>query len=148
MIAKHDDEYRFHLPTREKELLEQLVRLYPRIPSNYQPLSKAARLEQSSQQLLNEALAETRLQNKKAVQALFGNPKRLSRHEGGWCLTLSPGDLEWLLQVLNDIRVGSWIELGSPEKPLKVLNAKTAPHVWAMEMAGSFQMRFLEMLES
>ena len=46
-----------------------------------------------------------------------------------------------------DIRIGSWIHLGSPETPLKALNAQTAPDRWAMEMAGSFQMLFLELLE-
>jgi len=53
-----------------------------------------------------------------------------------------------LLQVLNDVRIGSWIELGSPERPLEALGAKTAPAVWAMEMAGAFQMSLLELLRA
>jgi len=148
LIARAKDQLEFQLPAREKELLLNVLRLYPRIPNRYQPLSRAATAEESSQRLLDEALAETRLENKKALQALLKDPKRLSQHLGTWRLTLSPGELEWLLQVLNDIRVGSWIQLGSPEVPLRVLNAETAPDVWAMEMAGSFQMRFLELMDS
>lgn len=147
LIARPDDGLQFEMASREKDLLIQLLRLYPRIPSSYQPLSKAASLEQSSQRLLDEALAETRAQNKKALQSLLTDPQRLRQHGGNWRLTLSGPEVEWLLQVLNDIRVGSWIHLGSPETPFKVLNTATAPDVWAMEMAGSFQMRLLEMLE-
>ena len=33
----------------------------------------------------------------------------------GLQLTLSGPEIEWLLQVLNDVRVGSWIALGSPD---------------------------------
>lgn len=146
LIGRAKDGFEFQLPSREKELLWQLLRLYPRIPSNYQKLSKGKGLEESGQHLLEEALAETRDQNKKALQALLNDPQRLKPHETGWRLKLSSANVEWLLQVLNDIRVGSWIRLGSPEIPFQALNAETAPDVWAMEMAGSFQMRLLEIL--
>jgi hypothetical protein len=146
LIGRGSNQLQLQLTTREKELLLQLLRLYPRIPSGHQPLSKTAGLEQSSQRLLDDALAETRFRNKTALQTMLSDPQRLSQHEGHWRLTLSGSDVEWLLQVLNDIRVGSWIHLGCPETPVKVLNAETAADIWAMEMAGSFQMRLLEML--
>ena len=50
--------------------------------------------------------------------------------------------MEWLLQALNDIRVGSWLALGSPDGPVEILAAltdKTAPDFWAMEISGHFQ---------
>lgn len=147
LIRRSNEGLELLLPAREKEVLWQLLRLYPRIPTSYQRLTKAAEKEQASQRLLDEALAESRAENKTALQRLLGDPKRLVEQEGTWRLKLSSADLDWLLQVLNDIRVGSWIHLGSPETPLKVLNAETAPDVWAMEMAGSFQMRLLEILE-
>ena len=148
LIKRADDHFEIQLSSREKELLRRLLQLYPRIPSTYQPLSKNVSPEQSSQRLLDEALAETRAYNKRQLQSLLTSPQRLVPVQGGWRLSLSGGDMEWLLQVLNDIRVGSWLLLGSPETPLQVLNAQTAPDVWAMEMAGSFQMRLLEMLDA
>ena len=51
--------------------------------------------------------------------------------------------MDWVLQVLNDVRVGSWVLLGSPEELAMDLNEKTAPHFRAMEMAGYFQAQFL-----
>jgi len=101
-----------------------------------------------NQGLLDEALAEARSENRKALDALLGDSKRVKQEDSGWRFILSATDIEWLLLVLNDVRIGSWIELGSPERPLEALSAENAPAVWAMEMAGAFQMSFLELLEA
>ena len=98
---------------------------------------------------LDEALAEQRAANKRQLQKWLNEPHRFEKTEAGWFMALSVTDFEWLLQVLNDIRVGSWILLGSPEKDLGdfELNDQTAPHAWAMEMAGGFQAHLLEALQ-
>jgi hypothetical protein len=137
----------FRLGRREKDLLLAVLKLYPCIPSAYQPLTKSASLEDSAQQLLDEALAEHRAENKKLLRALLADPKKLVETKSGWRLSLSPTDFEWLLQILNDIRVGNWAILGSPEECLAPLNTATLPHLWAMQTAGAFQMEMLEALE-
>jgi hypothetical protein len=138
---------RFRLGPREKDLLLTVLRLYPCVPPVYQPLSKAAAVEESSQQLLDEALAEQRAENRRQLNRLLADPKRLAETQTGWQLSLSPADAEWLLQVLNDVRVGSWAILGSPEDGAGRLDAATLPHVWAMNLAGAFQMELLAALE-
>jgi hypothetical protein len=150
LIRTSKDRLLFHLGKREKELLFRLLMIYPRIPAAHQPLSKSGRLpdQPASQRLLDEALAEHRAENKKQLQVLLADPARLAEDQTGWRLSLSSPELEWLLQVLNDVRVGSWVILGSPEQRREVVNAKTAPHLWAMEMAGAFQMEFLEAMEN
>jgi hypothetical protein len=57
--------------------------------------------------------------------------------------------MEWLLQVFNDIRVGSWVLLGSPEDNIEaaLVDADSARIFWDMEMAGNFQMQLLAALE-
>ena len=96
----------------------------------------------SLQHLLDEALAEHRAENKKQLEAMLQEPHRFHESSTGYHLTLNPGELEWLLQILNDIRVGSWIALGSPDekrgKRLR-LSLQTARYVWAMELAGHLQ---------
>lgn len=141
--------YLFELGYREKELLVQILELYPRIPPAAHRLSKRGRLPDldAGQRLLEEALLEHRAENRRQLQALLNEPRRLTSTPTGWQLTLSTGDLEWLLQVLNDIRVGCWVNLGSPETRIPPLTEKNAPDLWAMEIAGSFQMRFLEAVE-
>ena len=137
----------FHLSKRERHLLLQLLKLYPCIPpAHHQPLSRSAKLpdHEASQRLLDEALAEHRAENKKQIQRLLARPGRFKEHSAGFRLSLSPPELEWLLQVLNDIRIGNWVILGSPEEKFGVLNEQTAPHLWAMEFAGYFETHLLE----
>jgi hypothetical protein len=136
----------FHLGKREKQLLLEVLKLYPRVPPAHQPLTKAGKLpdQEASQRLLDEALAEQRQENKKQLDALLAAPYRFRETQAGCHLSLSASDLEWLLRVLNDIRIGSWVRLGSPENKIKELNENTAADLWAMELAGHFQMELLE----
>jgi hypothetical protein len=127
-------------------MLLSVLRLYPCLRPAHQPLSKSGGIAapEGDQALLNEALAEHRQGNRRRLQALLADPHHLQEQESGWRLSLLPADLEWLLQVLNDIRVGSWVLLGSPETAPLSVDEKNALHFWAMEISGSFQMDFLE----
>jgi len=145
-LIKSGKEYEFQLGVREKDLLRHVLSLYPRIPSGHQRLSKSY-TQESNQQLLEDALAETRAHNRKSLESFLQDGRNFKKGEQGWRLKLTPEDLEWLLQVLNDVRIGSWIRLGSPESPARGLKAESAPDFWAMEMAGAFQMAFLEVLD-
>ena len=138
----------FHLGQREERLLAQVLNLYPCMPPAHQKLSKAGRLPEpeANQRLLDEALAEHRAENKKQLQALLSDRRRFEHTETGARLSLSPAQVDWVLQMLNDVRVGSWILLGSPEQMAVDLNETTAPHFRAMEMAGYFQAQFLQAL--
>ena len=145
LIRSTDDSLLFQLGRQEKRLLLDLLKRYPCLPLEHQPLSKHANLpnQQSSQALLQEALAEQREENKKLLQAFLAAPARLHDTQTGCRLSVPKSDLEWLLQILNDIRIGSWIRLGSPEEKLDRINEQTAPDLWAMEVAGFFQMQIL-----
>ena len=138
----------FLLGHRESRSLRQILALYPCVPSAHHALSKSGRLPdaEANQRLLDEALAEQRAETKKQLQGLLGDPRRFEHTETGTRLSLSPAEAEWLLQVLNDVRVGSWVNLGSPEEKPAELTAANAPHFLAMEMAGYFQMQLLEAL--
>ena len=139
----------FDLGQREEQMLLRLLKLYPCVPAAHHVLSKAGRLPNAAanQQLLDEALAEQREQTKKQLQALLADPHRLEHTESGARLSLSPAEAEWFMQVLNDIRVGNWILLGSPEgKPMELTPGK-APYFLSMERAGYFQVQLLEALE-
>jgi hypothetical protein len=135
----------FHLSRRERPLLLAVLERYPCIPPAHHRLSRKAPTADAdaNQQLLEEALAEHRAERLQQLRALLADPKRWRELPTGAELTLSGGDLEWLLQVLNDVRVGSWVLLGSPERPVEVVNEETTPYLWAMEVAGFFQMQLL-----
>jgi hypothetical protein len=138
----------FYLGNRDKQLLLQLLSLYPLVPAAHQRLSKteAGPRRDEAQRLLDDALAEQRSENKRNLQTFLSAAGRFEPSGHGWRFAVSQAELEWLLQILNDVRVGSWIKLGSPEPKLEMqgLNEKTGPDFWAMEMAGVFQGILLE----
>jgi hypothetical protein len=138
----------YRLGRQERGLLLAVLDRYPLIPPAHQPVSRNAPAGafQHCQQLLDEALADQRKENRRRLKSLLRDPKRFRETDTGWLLVLSAADREWLLQILNDLRVGSWLRLGSPEEDLPEmdLDAEQAPDALTMEMAGQFQMRLLE----
>jgi len=149
LIRQDKDKFVFRLADREKLLLQELLKAFPQMPPAHRLISKSTQLpdQLTSQRLLDEALAEQRVENKRQLHALISDPQRWKQEQKHWVLQLSPSDLEWILQVLNDIRVGSWVELGSPEQWSEMITPDKAPRVWRMELAGAFQMAFLHALE-
>jgi hypothetical protein len=147
-IRGDHEEVLYHLGRHERDLFLSVLRRYPLLPQDHQPLSRHSPVNDSgaSEQMLQDALTEQRSGNRSRVESLVRDRRRFQETESGWILVLSPADREWLLQVLNDVRVGSWLRLGSPEKELRELelDARTAPDAMTMEMAGLFQMLFLE----
>ena len=149
LIGADKGRFVFHLGKREKRSLFEILELYPLIPAAYPRISKSARgaVRKADQQLLEEALAAQRQENKQQVLAMLNEPERFLETNAGFHFTLMASQMEWLLQVLNDVRVGSWISLGSPDTEKEIpLTEKTAPHLWIMEIAGGFEMALLDSL--
>ncbi|HLX72234.1 MAG TPA: hypothetical protein VKV04_21665 [Verrucomicrobiae bacterium] len=145
-LRVEDDHSVFHLEKGEKELFIALLRQYPIIPPAHHRLSKStAPANTANQKLLDDALAEQRKENKILVAAFLADPQRFSETDAFCRLRLTAAETEWLLQVLNDIRVGSWILAGSPEElPHLIFADLPTPEVWTMELAGDFQMSLLK----
>ena len=142
----------FQLGRREKDLLLELLKMYPVVPESHHRISNATDSPgmAANQKLLEEALAEHRNEKKAELQAMLDDPQRFRDSPSGYRLYLTPYQVEWLLQVLNDVRVGSWLALGSPdEKQGKQLHLDTsnARYLWAMELCGHFQVALLSVRE-
>ena len=151
LIRTRQEKLVFEISLPEKRLLFEVLKLYPLISATHHRLSKTARSAKhdENQRLLEESLAAQREENRKNVRAMLDEPGRFQAAASGFQLTLSGPEIEWLLQVLNDIRVGSWIALGSPDPEQgkkTTFNEKTVPHFRMMELAGTFQMVFLDAL--
>lgn len=147
-IGQAGEGYSLEFAPEEKALLLHLLSLYPLVPESYHKLTKDKKLPKrdENQQLLDEALRAQRDQNKRAVQAFIGGSGRFTETEGASRVTFLRGELEWLLQVVNDVRIGCWIALGSPgyETRKKVKMSKEAVrHTMFLEIAGAFEMFFL-----
>ena len=151
-VSADDRAINFQLSTRERDALVQVLQAYPVVPPAHQPVTKELKDPRVAgyQRLLDEALAEQRAANERHLHQWLAAPDRFQKAKAGCRLILERADSEWLLQVLNDIRVGHWLRLGSPEpgelKP-QHLDAQQLPAWLAMEMSGYFQMSVLEGLE-
>ena len=142
--------FRFHLLAREKELLAALLARYPVAPATFQRLigGETARI-QSAQQELEEALAGRKNENLRQLQTLLHTEECLRRDETGYCLTVMVAQMNWLLEVLNEVRVGSWLKLGRPDSLEQLRSARsktTLRDLYTMEASGYFQMVLLEAL--
>jgi len=147
LIRADKDRFAFSISKREKGLLFQVLQLYPLVPPAHHRLSKSAEGEaqQENQRLLEEALAEQRRQNRRQLLAMLNEPTRFRETESGMRFTITASEMEWLLQVLNDVRVGSWLALGEPDEiEIPEVNQTNAPYVLAMESAGYFESALLD----
>ena len=86
----------FRLRLRERQALLRILRLYPCVPPAHHALSKSDRLPDAAanQQLLDEALAEQRAENKKRLQAFVAG-RRFTHTKTGEHLSLTPADADW-----------------------------------------------------
>ena len=152
LIQRSGENFVFHIGKREKRLRIDVLRLYPLIPVAHHRVSKTADPRQTAehQKLLEDALAERKQENKRQLMVMLNEEQRFRETDGGYRFTLSAPQMDWLLQVLNDIRVGGWLLLGEPDekkgKSIQV-NAQNLQHYAAMEFCGLFQMTLLDALE-
>lgn len=153
LLQRTESGYTFLIGKRERELLTSLLGRYPVLGSTHfrtrgprPPTDK-----ESNQALLEEALAEQQRENRRSLEEMLSQAGRFEENELGFTFILSPGELEWMLQILNDIRVGSWVRLGEPDintRHLPELNEENVQLAWALEMAGLFEHSLLEAASS
>lgn len=149
LLRKHKGQFLFGIEKREKDLLFQVLQLYPLVPPSRHQLSKTEEgpAHDENQRLLEESLAEQRRRNRRQVVAMLEEPGRFRETEHDFRLSLSAVQVEWLLQVFNDVRVGAWLALGEPEElQLPEITKTNAPYILAMEGAGYFESVLLDAL--
>jgi len=132
----------FHLGQREKQLLLETIKLYPLVPAAHHRLSMDGQGPNAdeNQRLLEDALTEQRQENRGQVLAMLNEPQRFREMESGLELELTPAQVEWLLQVLNDVRVGSWLVLGEPEQGEEPkVTEENVKYLLALELCGLFE---------
>jgi hypothetical protein len=139
----------FQIDPREEALLLAILRLYPVLENSHHRLSKNPETAGSAEQrLLEESMAQQRAAHRRKLNELFLAPNRFFKDAPGERrLVLKSEQYEWLLQILNDIRVGSWVRLGCPDlekaAPVEVTRAN-ARSLQAMHISGQFQSALLE----
>jgi leucyl/phenylalanyl-tRNA--protein transferase len=141
-VYSADGRFLFRLDEREKNLFLDLLQRYPVIDKPYQPLSKSLAPDEADQELLEDALRSHQREVKQALLAAFGGPESLQKTRAGYRLSLAREQLESLLQVLNDIRVGTWRLMGCPDEDAydaAPADAQTAVQRWVLDITAWYQ---------
>jgi hypothetical protein len=151
LLRRSEKEVVFHLGKREYSAFCRLLDRYPMVPADFSPLSRFVDPEDigGDQQWLDESLNESKAESKKAIQDMLKDKKHFREISRGWNLHLTPGEVDWLLQIFGDIRVGCWMRLGCPDEmkgQMPALTADNLEYYVSMDMCGRLQMLLLHSL--
>lgn len=116
---KEAGKFTFRFEQAEREWFRHILSLYPVQQSALKKASEVA----GSDELLEKALADGRKKLRGDAE-LFLKAGKLEidpKFNEYWDLTLTAVEIEELLQILNNVRVGLWIQLGKPEPSIEEL---------------------------
>ena len=143
LVKESKGVWQYHLAQNEAAVLVGLLKKFPFTKIDPVKISKTDKhlKAREREKLLNESLAEHRKELKKLALDLI-RPDKFKQLEKGWLMTLRLEERETMLQILNDIRVGSWHVLGEPDdlhaQPAKA-SAKDLAYRSLMDLAGYFE---------
>lgn len=150
LIGVKEDQLKFQFTAQEKDLFLASLSFYPLLNPDFHHLSRNPDEKiQAEQELLRAAMEEERSSNKKALNEFVDN-LGWSGHEKQFTLDVSVEQVDWLLRVLNDVRVGAWDIVGRPDEKTRKefdLQSKNSHYYGVMELSGFFQSAFLQALE-
>jgi len=148
-ITRTDHGLDLEFQTGEVRGFQEIIKFHAQMPALKRPLTKSGKVAdgEAGQRLLDDALAQHRAANRKRATGWLDDPVRLQRTETGARLALSFGEVESLLQILNDLRVGCWVALGSPDEFVPPADEGRALHFALMMMSGALEVQLLEALE-
>ena len=149
LIGASDGQFVFRFSKRERALLTHALQMFPAGSGPVAPLSKGGDGQKLAEHelLLAEALAEQRKEHRRLVDAFLGEQGRFTEDKSGFRLRLTTAQMHWLLQVLNEVRVGLWVKLGRPAELAPLALAGQIESVVTMEICALFQTRLLAALE-
>jgi hypothetical protein len=165
LLARDAESLTFELDRRERELIVFLLQRYPvRNPADAQIASPADREAMAEEQrMLTEGLTaeqqENRLKVTEFIRTRLTPPPGRERSAAGGPATPARSlhplrvtlvEVDWLLRVVNDVRVGCWERLGRPDEMRmnpELLGAAHITDFTAMELGGLVQSLLLHALE-
>jgi hypothetical protein len=145
------------LSAREAVVLSLVLRRYPVLDPGYHQIARtgAAPLREE-QQLLEESIAAAQSENRRRVAAFLdrcqvraGEQPEADALADRAGLVIPLAEVDWLLEVLNDVRVGLWVKLGRPAPrwlPDASGPSATRTDFAVMDLAGAFQAELLAVL--
>ncbi len=139
----------FLMQGHEVECLTALLKTYPQLDAAFHRITSGDAAEiKAEQETLEAAMAERRRDHKRKLDKFLASPGRFRQMAPDqFRFVVTPEQMEWLLQILNDVRMGCWVKLGRPELEgarARNLTGEAMRDLAALELSGFFQMVLLE----
>jgi hypothetical protein len=152
LLRQTGDRYEFLFGQRERQVFCEVLRAFPVTPLEHHRVTRGENTPAltEAQQLLHESLTGFKQEARRRLEAFLAEPNRFTPHRDGLRASFDREEMEWLLQVLNDIRVGSWLQLGCPDPDAgqrPKLTPDNARYLPIMEAAGAFEYALLAALD-
>ena len=142
----------FEFESGELQLLFHILQRYPCTPQSYAKLSKFSDEQElkENEELLKEALAEQNEANMKLIKGFIADETKFPKSDKNLRICFSEEEIDWLLQILNDVRIGMWLKLGSPnqETPPQNNDPNYIREFSLMQISGEFEAFLLHALNS
>jgi hypothetical protein len=151
LLKQEREAFELDFTPEERQWLMLVMNFFPLVPPAYHRLTFDPQLAAQLAEHLptRDAFYAQREQSKQDVQVLIQKLSRLKEHNNACKARLTRDELEKFLQVVNDVRVGSWIALGSPAFDLRAApppDEDGMRHFMFMEMAGAFELFFIAVI--
>lgn len=135
----------------ETDFLKQILSDYPLVANESRRFSAFADASEvrENTQLLQNSLNEHTQTNRAKLRTWLAAPETWKPFPDRTLLSLKTEDCSWFLQILNDLRIGSWQKLDCPdleELDSAELNRENAYPLLAMEISGLLQTLILNAL--
>ncbi|MBI3867869.1 MAG: hypothetical protein HY299_04985 [Verrucomicrobia bacterium] len=152
-ISRDDEKVVFELTDAERQILRFILQSYPMQRGAWPEHPKAPQPSPMGPdpELLNAELAAFKTSLQDRVATFLSEQPAPHPTSDVRCLVIHWKDADWLLQVLNEVRVGTWYALGCPDENCEmaaVRGPETWTHLLRLEFAGAFQGLLLHELES
>ena len=136
LLPRTDKHLAFELDELETQLLTLTLSAYPMAhepwshpPSSSHKTNLRPPAGSPDPELLASTLGEVKAAHLSRLETFLSGDGIRQHPEGGSQLFLPLEDVEWFMQVVNELRVASWYRLDCPDEKLESLLAKHPEHL-------------------
>lgn len=148
-LESKDNSLVFLIEPRGRSILEKLCRKYPAMEVSYFELCRTMDEDElpDGREVADQMMTEEQNEVRDRIGRLLEEETRFEPSKGLFRLRLSADEVNLLLQILNDVRIGCWVRAGSPSEGAEDLlraDPQRAPLLATMQLCGFFQGALLD----
>ena len=153
VIRQEGGQFELQMEEAEWESFSNLLSQYPLTPADHHSLNSKTNPDpdlKESDQWLRDSVSNHQTDREIQINKWIQSIKPVDTDaEITYPVPFDPERADWLIEILNDLRVGSWMSLDCPtteDLTSKSWESKDWPRIWTMEASGMYQSILLQAL--